>query len=173
MIFHEMIYSTPRGGKRKELFPSFFPRNKKICQRGREDAVYSPDRRPQNPQDPPHHPGDPVQPAAEKGAEEGEVTGGSQQQAQGHIQPHPAVPKDHAAVKQPPAGPHPEEKVQSLLENAPGERQPQPPEQVIEEAHPRPHGQGEDQGGDLLFQRDAHPRNSRPRKLPCWGSSSS
>lgn len=134
----------------------------------------NPSKRPgKNPKNLPQKPGQPVQNPPEEGTEEGEIESRPQQQAEGDIKPHPAAPKGHATEKQRAAGPKPEEKVQGLLEHPPGEGEPEAAEQVIEQPHRQPHGQAEGQGGDLLLERDAHPRKSRPRKLPWRGSASS
>ena len=173
MAFHQIVHSTPRGRKRKELFQSFFPTGEKICQRSRENANDLPNGRPKNREDPSHKPGGPRQKTPGEGTEEGEVKGRAQQQPEGDIQPHPAPLEGHAAEKQRAAGPQPEKQVQGLLEEAPGEGEPELAKQIIEQPHRHPRDQGEDQGGDLGLQGDAHPRNSRPRKLPWLGSSSS
>ena len=118
-------------------------------------------------------PGQDVQRPPGPGAEQKKISRCPQQQAQGHVQPHPAVAEDDPAEKEHPAGPHPKQEVQNFLEGPAGQGEADQAEQIIQQPHAQPHGQPGKESGDLLLKGDAHPRKRRPRKLPWRGSSSS
>lgn len=132
-----------------------------------------PHRRRQNPPHPACPPEEHPQPPPDPRAEQDEIGRSSQHQRGGDVQPHPPVPQDDGTEEQGPTGPHPEQQVHPLLEPAPGQEQADLAQQVIQQAHPHPHGQALGQHHDLPGQGNAHPRSSRPRKPSRTGASSS
>lgn len=132
-----------------------------------------PHRTGQHPQHPAHPSEHPRQHLPDPRAEQQEVDRSPQHQAAGNVQPHSPVPQHDGAEEQNPAGPHPEQQVHGLLQPPAGQKQADLAQQVIQQAHARPHGQALAQHRDLPGQGDAHPRSSRPRKPSRTGASSS
>ena len=169
---HEMIYFTPQCRKRKAFFHSFFDKTELFYQRSREDEKQLPKRGGHQPEQTADQTEKGVQPAADPGTEQQEVPGRPQEEGDGDVQPHPAVPQDHGGQKEGQAGPQPEGQIQQLPEDPAGDGPAEQPEQVIAHPEPQAHPQAGQEHLGLGQRIDVHPRKRRPRKEP-WRSSSS
>lgn len=139
-VVDEMIYFTPQCRKRKAFFYSFFDKSELFYQRSREDEKQLPKRGGHQPEQTADQTEKGVQPAADPGAEQQEVPGRPQEEGDGDVQPHPAVPQHHPAEEEAGAGPHPEQQVQQLPRPPPGQAAAALAEQVVQHPHPHAHG---------------------------------
>lgn len=112
-------------------------------------------------QKPPHFP-----------AQHGKIGRGTQGQPEDHIQPDLPAAEENPAEKERQAGQEPEEQVQPLCHPAAGGQQAELTQKIIEQAHAHAQQQARRQGEQLAGEGDAHPRNSRPKRLWCGSSSS-
>lgn len=167
-----MVHFTTDSRKRKDFFQKNFCIPEKIYPRSQEDGGKPTNRGQQDPENFPDPLGQSGQKPPHFLAQRGEIGRRSQAQPQDHIQPHPPAAEGDAAEKQGQAGQQPEEQVQPLRHPPAGDQQAELAQKIIEQPHAHPQQQACRQGEKLGGQRDAHPRNSRPKRLWCGSSSS-
>lgn len=167
-----MVHFTTDSRKRKDFFQKNFCISEKIYPRSQENRKTGPQRSEKHAEEPPPKPGQSGQDAAGPLAEGPKIGRCPQAQPQDHIQPHPPAAEGDAAEKERQTGQQPKEQVQPLRHPPAGGQQAELTQKIVEQPHAHPQQQARRQGEQLGGQGDAHPRNSRPKRLWCGSSSS-
>lgn len=164
VLMSQMVYFTPKRGKRK----GFFYRKSYLlacfCQRSLEDE-----------NEPPEGPGDQVQQPPDPGAQKEKVPGAAQGQGGHGVEPDLAVLPKGGRQEKGQDHHQPEGEVQGAPKGPEGEEEPGKAQKVVQQ--PQRPSDGQAQQKDLGLEKggegQAHPRKRRLRKLAWRGSSSS
>lgn len=152
----QMVYFTPKMGKRKGFFYRKSYLLECFCQRSLEDENETPKGSREEGQEPP-----------DPGAQKEEVPGAAQGQGGDGVEPHLAVFPEGGRQEEGQADGQPEEEVQGTPEGPEGNQEPGEPQQVVQQPQSASGGQAQEEGLGLEGggEGQAHPRKRRLRKL--------